>query len=523
MRTIHIPTLAFALVAIFVLAACGTQNDSPADLIVVANASGAAASQTPGPVVIPATPLQSPTPSASPTPSDTPLPPTTATPLPTLPPGVDYGPVVGPDHTLMPTETRQPTTPLPPATLAPGVNYGAIVGPGHTLVPTETRVPPALPPSAVPTEGPSPTPGPGLARHLVGIQIHPHIDSREFDQVLADLKDLNVGWVKVQFNWSLLESAPGQYTELFYILRTYVRRFHTEGFRVMISVAKAPGWSRTPDADGIMRENGPPDDPQALANFLSAMLTDIGWDDQGQPYVDAIQVWNEPNLQREWYGYALTGGEYMRYFRPAYDAIRSVYPNTVVITAAPAPTGDSKWSTNDRTWLQQLYNAGLAQYGTDVSVGIHPYGWANPPSAHCCPNPGRGWDDKPQFFFLDTVEDYHAIMAANGHSNAQLWATEFGWATFDGLQTSSGSQPPNPPDTPYFGYIDRWQQAAYTVQAFTLAQERPYLGPMILWNLNFSTLTGAVDGSDPKAGYALLDSRWQPRPVYQELKQAINR
>jgi hypothetical protein len=436
------------------------------------------------------------------------------TPVPTIPPGVSYGPAIDPGHTLIPTET-------PPLQAAPpGATFGPIVGPNHTLIPTETRVAPTLLPTVEPTLGPSPTPGPSLRRELMGIQIHPHVDSREFNDLLVRARDLNVTWVKFQFNWSLLEYAPGQYTELFLMLRLYVQQTHTQNFKVMVSVAKAPGWARTPDADGQLREAGPPSDPQMLANFLTGMLNQIGRDANGVPYVDAIEVWNEPNLQREWHGQPMTGESYMRYFRPAYDAIRAFSPNIVVITAAPAPTGDSAVSTNDRTWLQQIYNAGLAQYGASVAVGIHPYGWANSPDARCCPSPARGWDDQRQFFFLDTIEDYRAIMVASGHSNAQLWGTEFGWATFEGLRTVNGGQPPNPPDAPYFGFINQQQQANFTLRAFQLAQERPYLGPMILWNLNFSTLLGAVDQSDPQSGYGLLDSNWQPRPVYVMLQQA---
>jgi hypothetical protein len=413
----------------------------------------------------------------------------------------------------------QPPTPTP--TVPPGVIFGPIVGPGYTLEPTETRLPPTEIPTVIPTAGPSPTPAPSLRRALMGIQIHPNIDKTDFAQVLYYVRDLNLGWIKFQFNWSLLESAPGQYTDLFNILRLYVQEAHNNNLNVLVSVAKAPGWSRTPDTDGVMRENGPPDDPQVLANFLSGMLSQIGLDANGAPYVSAVEIWNEPNLQREWYGHPMTGDEYMRYFRPAYDAVRAFSPAITIISGAPAPTGDSDGSTDDRIWMQQLYNAGLAQYGQGIAVGVHPYGWANPPDARCCANPSHGWDDKPQFFFLDTIEDYRNIMVANGHSAAQLWATEFGWATFDGLRTRNGQgpQPSDPPEQPFFSFINQQQQAEYTVRAFYLAQARDYMGPMILWNLNFATLSGAVDRSDPQTGYGVLDSTWQPRPVYYALRQ----
>jgi hypothetical protein len=481
-----------ALVAIFVLAACG-EDPTPIYVYVTPTQPEAATDIAVLPTV------------------SVPIPSETETPTPTIPPNATFGAIVGPNVTVLPT-----TTPAP----QPGVTYGPIVGPNHTLVPTETRIPATLPPTVIPTAGPSPTPMPGLRRDLMGIQIHPHIDNREFDRALNMARELNVSWIKFQFNWSLLESSSGQYTELFYMLRLYVQQAHDAGFHILISVAKAPGWSRSADADGQMREDGPPNDPQTLATFLSGMLTMIGKDGQGQPYISAIEVWNEPNLQREWYGHPLTGSEYMRYFRPAFDAIRAYSADITVITAAPAPTGDGEASSNDRTWLQQLYDGGLAQYGQNVVVGIHPYGWANAPDARCCASPSLGWDNQPQFFFLDTIEDYHTIMVNNGHSNTQMWVTEFGWATFDGLKTSNGNAPANPADAPYFGFINQGQQADYTLRAFQLAQERPYLGPMILWNLNFSTVPSAVENSDPQTGYALVDSLWNPRPVYQYLKQA---
>lgn len=449
-----------------------------------------------------------------------------STPNPSPTPGAAYGPIVGPQTTALPSATQPPPTqasapPQDTVTALPGALFGPIVGPDHTLAPTATRITPTTPPTPSPTAGPSPTPGPGLNRDLMGIQIHSQIASHEYADVLARFRELEVSWIKFQYNWSLLESAPGQYTELLFILNEYVKQAHDAGLKTMISVAKAPGWSRTPDSDGVMRENGPPDDPVALANFLSGMLGKLGTDSQGRFYVDAIEIWNEPNLVREWYGLPMTGSTYMAYFKPAYAAIRAFSPEIVIITAAPAPAGDSDVSTDDRLWLQQLYGAGLAQYGADVAVGIHPYGWANAPDARCCSNPSRGWDNEPQFFFLDTIEDYRAIMVANGHASAQLWTTEFGWATFDGLNASGGHQPSAPGDSAYFAHVNQTQQAAYTVRAFEIGQSLPYMGPMILWNLNFSTIDGAVERADLKAGYSLVDNHWQPRPVYQALRQAL--
>ena len=42
--------------------------------------------------------------------------------------------------------------------------------------------------------------------------------------------------------------------------------------------------------------DGPPDDPQDLADFMTLLLNQMG------NSVDAIEVWNEPNLLLEWDG-----------------------------------------------------------------------------------------------------------------------------------------------------------------------------------------------------------------------------
>src|SRR5690606_27459362 len=117
---------------------------------------------------------------------------------------------------------------------------------------------------------------------------------------------------------------------------------------------------RRPNPDGIMHDDAPPDNPQDLANFVSAVLNHLGRDVHGRPDIAAVEVWNEPNLEREWYGHPLTGEEYMSYYRPAYDAIRAFSPEVTVATAGPAPTGTSHWSADDRALLRGLYAGGLA-------------------------------------------------------------------------------------------------------------------------------------------------------------------
>jgi arabinogalactan endo-1,4-beta-galactosidase len=54
---------------------------------------------------------------------------------------------------------------------------------------------------------------------------------------------------------------------------------------------------------------------------------------------DAIEIWNEPNLGREWPEGQISGGNYTNLLRQASAAIKATNPGTIVISGALAPTG----------------------------------------------------------------------------------------------------------------------------------------------------------------------------------------
>jgi len=272
---------------------------------------------------------------------------------------------------------------------------------------------------------------------------------------------------------------------------------------VMLSIAKAPAWARA-----TVEEDGPPANPQDLATFITTLMSEVRTDITGRSYFAAIEVWNEPNLRREWNGAELSGAAYMRLFDAAYQAIRAGEGggSVTIITAGLAPTGinDGVQAVADRTFLRQMYAAGLAdpRY-QNIAIGVHPYGAANPPDARCCPNSGNGYDNDPTWFFLDTLEDYHRIMQESGDPGRQLWATEFGWGTYEGFVDEEGTPVPPPVDPPYLSWLSQEQQAHYILRAFEIAQGLPYVGVMVLWNLNFSASQHVIEGN-PQASYALL-------------------
>ncbi len=408
------------------------------------------------------------------------------------------------------TATPPPAETLSPELITPSPTFiGAITGPEYTLPPTETPKPPTEVPPPSPT-GPTTTPLPKLNPRYIGIQIDGNVSKSDWESSMYRAEQLGVDWIKLQVNWSYLQpNSPDDYPQEFQDFEWYIRNAEDRGFDILLSIAKAPPWSKT-----NISNDGPPDNPQLLANFISLLLTRFG------NVIDAVEIWNEPNLVREWTGaLAFNGAGYMQLFAPSYNAIRAYSSTLTIVTAGLAPTGDNPGaSINDRTYLQQMYNAGLGNY-QDVVIGVHPYSWGNAPDAHCCdPVPDRGWDDHPQFFFGNTIDDYREIMAKNGHPEHQMWITEFGWASWENLEGS----PPNGDD--WILYNSEADQANYAIRALEIGQSRDDIGVMFLWNLNYANAFSLALRNEIAAYSIVIPSRFPPeRPLYFLLREVTKK
>ncbi len=376
-------------------------------------------------------------------------------------------------------------------------DFGAIISSDYVQPPTATSRPTELP-SATAIVSPPTQPGGAITTALpldqtrldgarMGIQVYYNYDVPGWDRILRRLANLRVGWIKLQASWEWLQpQSAGQFDQSFRLFQLHVQEADKRGFKILISIAKAPDWTRHSDRS----EDGPPDDLNHFRWFIHSLLERVG------PNIDAIEIWNEPNLKREWTGSRpISGASYMELFQVGYDAVRAYSPTMAIVTAGLAPTGNRSGVTvDDRDFLRQMYQAGLARYA-DVKIGIHPYSWGNPPDFLCCNNvEGQGWDDQPQFFFRQTIGDYSGIIAANG-DDAPMWVTEFGWATWQDFPSAA-------PEI-WMTYNSAFDQRDYTLRAFEIAQSRPDIELMFLWNLNYATETTVQQRSE-LAAYSIL-------------------
>jgi polysaccharide biosynthesis protein PslG len=337
--------------------------------------------------------------------------------------------------------------------------------------------------------------GSTLSRNRIGIQVYLH--RVDVPQLVEQLRELGVGWVKVQVSWKLYQPAPEQYSdERFADLDQLVEAAQENNINVLLGVAKAPEWSRpTTEMDGSPRDN------DLYRQFMQMLAL------RYKGRVSAYELWNEPNLQREWNGVPLDAAALGALIRAGAEGVRAADSAALVISGAPAVTGidDGIVAIDDRRYFRAMLESGVAQVVD--GFGVHPYGWANPPDATVA-NPDTAvptHNDHPSFFFQDTLQDYGALLTDFNITDKQLWVTEFGWGSFEGFGTAP------PAEATFMVDVSEWQQAVYTQRALVLADDWPWVGPMMLWNLNFAPWIGAAFS---ESGYSLLRPDGSFRPSY---------
>jgi hypothetical protein len=229
--------------------------------------------------------------------------------------------------------------------------------------------------------------------------------------------------------------------------------------------------------------------------------------------VAAYELWNEPNLRREWHGEPLDPALFVNLIQAGSQGVHDIDPDAKIVSGAPAVTGinDGETAVDDRIYLQGMVEAGVGQWVD--GIGVHPYGFANPPRerwddpSHEAPS----HNDHPSFFYRDTLEDYRNILDEGGLNSVPLWITEFGWPSVDSFSSMDTT------GWEYATHVSEEEQAAYIVEAFQMGQALDGVGPMILWNLNIATIWGPTRA---QSAYSLLRPDSSYRPAYISVRVA---
>ncbi len=286
------------------------------------------------------------------------------------------------------------------------------------------------------------------------------------------------------FPWAYAETAPGRFNwERF---DTIVEHARAQGLTVIARLGLVPSWAQ-PDPDSIDFEltlnTLLPASDEDFARFVEAFTARYRDD------VEAVIIWNEPNLAFEW-GYQRVDPErYVRLLRVATPAAHRGNPNVTVLAGALAPTLEpvgSPYGMNDLDYLRGLYEAGFKD--TFDALAVHSYGFRFPPDE----------PPAPDVLNFRRVELLRAIMVEYGDGGKPVVITESGWN--DHPRWTKAVRP--------------GQRIAYTIQAFEYAEDNwPWVERLCVWALRYP----APLRSYPDY-FTLVGPDFTPKPIYTALQ-----
>jgi hypothetical protein len=342
--------------------------------------------------------------------------------------------------------------------------------------PTPPVIPAAVIPTAIPTAVPTPAtelpwhtpswlnPTLRMESPAYGMQAFLWWRPERADRDLGLIRDAGFGWVKTDFPWREIEGAG---KGIFDWSRTdrIVEQVESYGLDLVIRLDRQPYWT----ADG---DNSPPERYSDFGDFVYALAS------RYRGRIRAYEIWNEPNLAREWGNRPPNPEEYTALLRVAYVNIKDADPEAIVISAGMAPT--SRWDTvamPDDEFIRQMYAAGARPY-FDV-LGAHGVGYKASPEtdpAVVARDPALNNNDptpdesRRRVYCFRRVEDLRRVMVENGDADKQIALLEFGW-TSDPIHQ----------DYAWFAVTEE-QKGEYLARAYQYAKDHwsPWIGLMSL-------------------------------------------
>ncbi len=323
------------------------------------------------------------------------------------------------------------------------------------------------------------------------------------------MQEAGFRWVRQSFAWEDIQPMPDKF--VWEQADRVVEQVNTRGLSLLVRLGMDPDttdfWA-----------GQPPVANSRFVEFVSALARRYNCTPEAVGCVAAWQVWNEPNLAREWGGNRPDPAAYTALLGQVYTAIKGANPNALVISAGMAPTGtDNEIALPDTRFYEEMYRAmGGSSDGYFDLLGVHAAGFAAPPEtdpAEAAANPAYGGQ---RFFAFRHVEDIRAIMEANGDSAKRMAILEFGWT----------SDPVNP-DYIWHGAgagIDEVVKADYLRRAYVYAAEnwQPWIGLMSALTMpNLDWLNDGDPFDEEQYWWAILEpsqiDELRLRPAFVEL------
>lgn len=342
-----------------------------------------------------------------------------------------------------------------------------------TATPAATATPVLLQPTATPA-GPAPTATPSLPP-AASFELGGHVAGTQY---LGQMRDIGMTWVKYQIVMGT-DTTP-DYTGLF-------NGIHNAGMRVLVGAV----GNRSIASDTEYHKR--------FAQQLAALAR------QG---ADAIEVWNEPNLDREYGRGKVNPDNYVNMLREAHTAIKAAKPSTLVIGGAMAPTGYFGSRCTEEGCGDDFFLSRMAALRADRymdCMGAHHNGsMVGPDTRSGAP---VGSPNHYSWYFWGTLDVTYNAFAGR----TKVCWTELGYLTGEGISN------PLPAGFTWAQNTTLANQATWLARAATLSKQSGKVRMMIIWNIDQRSWD-----NDPQAGFSIFRPDGTC-PACTSLKQAMGR
>jgi len=316
--------------------------------------------------------------------------------------------------------------------------------------------------------------------------------------------DAGIGWVKQQFPWAEIEPLrkgefldPTTKTDSWAKYDEIVAACEEYGLQIVARLDRPPDWTRQDNTN----KQRPPDDLEDYGDFVYEFVN------RYKGRIGYIQVWNEPNLYREWGNRPVDPAGYVEMLKIAYQRAKEANPNVYVLCAPLAITlGEphpepGKWrAMNDLLFLEEMYKAGAAACFDIYSANA--FGMDRPPED----------PPDPSILNFQRVLLHREIMERYGDGNKAVWFNEYGW----NAAPASFSE-----DRLTWRRVSESQQAEYTLRGIELARrEWPWAGVFMIWYFRH---VGNISIDEAEYYFRMVDPDFTPRPLYLAIHDAATR
>lgn len=322
------------------------------------------------------------------------------------------------------------------------------------------------------------------------------VESWKRDRTMAMVAEAGIGWIRQGFAWSEIEPENNVYWDAKYQQDAWakfdeiVALSERYGVRIIARLDHTPAWARPSGSD----PGTPPANPDDFGDFVYEFVS------RYQGRVNFIQVWNEPNLAREWGGEIDPTG-YATLLATAADRAREANPNIVILSAPMAMTTENSGRAQDElSYWQALYDHGISDSFDIMSANA--YGLAD----HYAAEPG------PAVLNIRRVELLRDLAVRNGDGHKAIWFNEFGW---------NAAPRDFPMQELIWSRVDEELQAEWTSGGIEYAENTwDWFGVANIW---YFRQVGNIAPDRADYYFRMVDLEFTPRAVYRSVQASSSR